>query len=92
MNQEPQKVPGEEDMGSLVNGGPRGKGQENARKEETIDGAPLLQSLGDTHPSGERKKSVSLSNCPKYNSVSYRHIRKGNTKQRIDEFESMMHM
>lgn len=30
--------------------------------------------------------------CSRYDTVSYRKIRKGNTKQRIDEFESMMNL
>lgn len=29
-------------------------------------------------------------NASKYSTVSYRKIRKGNTKQRVDEFESMV--
>ncbi|XP_036401936.1 ermin-like [Megalops cyprinoides] len=48
------------------------------------------QSSVETPPSGSQKKSANGDSCTKYNTVSYRKIRKGNTKQRIDEFESMM--
>ncbi|XP_043930774.1 ermin [Protopterus annectens] len=40
-----------------------------------------------------RKPDIIRQSYPnRYNTVSYRKIRKGNTKQRIDEFESMMHV
>lgn len=41
-------------------------------------------------PPVEDKKKAGGQNSSKYKSVSYRKIRKGNTRQRIDEFESMM--
>ncbi|XP_048342972.1 ermin [Sphaerodactylus townsendi] len=38
-----------------------------------------------------KKSDISRHSYSRYNTISYRKIRKGNTKQRIDEFESMMH-
>ncbi|XP_035266463.1 ermin-like [Anguilla anguilla] len=51
-----------------------------------------VQSSGEMSPGGSQKSSTSRHSNSKYNTVSYRKIRKGNTKQRIDEFESMMHL
>ncbi|XP_033021137.1 ermin [Lacerta agilis] len=42
-------------------------------------------------PSLVKKNDISRHSYSRYNTISYRKIRKGNTKQRIDEFESMMH-
>ncbi|XP_060113089.1 ermin [Heteronotia binoei] len=42
-------------------------------------------------PSSMKKSDISRHSYSRYNTISYRKIRKGNTKQRIDEFESMMH-
>lgn len=39
-----------------------------------------------------KKGDISRNAYSRYNTISYRKIRKGNTKQRIDEFESMMHL
>ncbi|NXR58897.1 ERMIN protein, partial [Rhadina sibilatrix] len=39
-----------------------------------------------------KKNDISRHSYSRYNTISYRRIRKGNTKQRIDEFESMMHL
>ncbi|NXI69724.1 ERMIN protein, partial [Anseranas semipalmata] len=39
-----------------------------------------------------KKNDISRHSYSRYNTISYRKIRKGNTKQRIDEFESMMHL
>ncbi|NXY08622.1 ERMIN protein, partial [Pteruthius melanotis] len=44
------------------------------------------------HPSLGKKNDISRHSYSRYNTISYRRIRKGNTKQRIDEFESMMHL
>ncbi|XP_006880850.1 PREDICTED: ermin [Elephantulus edwardii] len=46
----------------------------------------------DEHPALGKKNDISRNAYSRYNTISYRKIRKGNTKQRIDEFESMMHL
>uniref|UniRef100_G3SXK3 Ermin n=1 Tax=Loxodonta africana TaxID=9785 RepID=G3SXK3_LOXAF len=46
----------------------------------------------DEHPTLGKKNDISRNAYSRYNTISYRKIRKGNTKQRIDEFESMMHL
>ncbi|XP_010217808.1 PREDICTED: ermin [Tinamus guttatus] len=43
-------------------------------------------------PGAGKKNDISRHSYSRYNTISYRKIRKGNTKQRIDEFESMMHL
>ncbi|NXH90870.1 ERMIN protein, partial [Edolisoma coerulescens] len=61
---------------------------------------PPLASLGCNSPLEKRgeqpslgkKNDISRHSYSRYNTISYRRIRKGNTKQRIDEFESMMHL
>ncbi|XP_035006701.2 uncharacterized protein LOC118103659 [Hippoglossus stenolepis] len=52
-------------------------------KEEGGQNSPDMNGEADDKKSGSRQSS-------KYKTVSYRRIRRGNTKQRIDEFESMM--
>ncbi|XP_012781248.2 ermin isoform X2 [Ochotona princeps] len=46
----------------------------------------------DEQPTLGKKNDISRNTYSRYNTISYRKIRKGNTKQRIDEFESMMHL
>ncbi|NXC39244.1 ERMIN protein, partial [Penelope pileata] len=46
----------------------------------------------EQHPGSGKKNDISRHSYSRYNTISYRKIRKGNTKQRIDEFESMMHL
>ncbi|XP_012369916.1 ermin isoform X2 [Octodon degus] len=46
----------------------------------------------DEPPALGKKGDISRNTYSRYNTISYRKIRKGNTKQRIDEFESMMHL
>lgn len=61
--------------------------------EETPPNSPSSGSLSGSpkgQPSLGLKLEISKHNYSKYDTVSYRKIRKGNTKQRIDEFESMM--
>ncbi|NXE37978.1 ERMIN protein, partial [Ptilorrhoa leucosticta] len=50
-----------------------------------------LEKRGE-QPSLGKKNDISRHSYSRYNTISYRRIRKGNTKQRIDEFESMMHL
>ncbi|KAG8125039.1 hypothetical protein E2320_020306 [Naja naja] len=69
------------------------KGQEN----NNIQGLPTSPSCAsqtekyDDQPGAVKKNDLSRHSYSRYNTISYRKIRKGNTKQRIDEFESMMH-
>ncbi|KAG8510450.1 Ermin [Galemys pyrenaicus] len=46
----------------------------------------------DEHPTLVKRSDISRNAYSRYNTISYRKIRKGNTKQRIDEFESMMNL
>ncbi|KAJ8352264.1 hypothetical protein SKAU_G00237400 [Synaphobranchus kaupii] len=67
---------------------------EVAQQESSSEGSHgsprcRAQSSGEMPPGGSQKSSMSHHSYSKYNTVSYRKIRKGNTKQRVDEFESM---
>ncbi|NXR15226.1 ERMIN protein, partial [Semnornis frantzii] len=53
---------------------------------------PSQVEKGMEQPSLGKKNDISRHSYSRYNTISYRRIRKGNTKQRIDEFESMMHL
>ncbi|KAM4626183.1 ermin isoform 2-T2 [Discoglossus pictus] len=46
----------------------------------------------EEHPIIGNRPDISRHSYSRYDTVSYRKIRKGNTKQRIDEFESMMNV
>lgn len=64
-------------------------------KQPSSPGSPgcnsPLEKAGEP-PSLGKKNDISRHSYSRYNTISYRRIRKGNTKQRIDEFESMMHL
>ncbi|NXJ92253.1 ERMIN protein, partial [Corythaixoides concolor] len=81
MKQENGEGPCPKQHGSSKEGSPRPSPGCNAQAEK-----PGEQSgLG-------KKNDISRHSYSRYNTISYRRIRKGNTKQRIDEFESMMHL
>ncbi|NWV62488.1 ERMIN protein, partial [Malurus elegans] len=69
--------------------------QRDGGKEPPARGSPgcnsPLEKAGE-QPSLGKKNDISRHSYSRYNTISYRRIRKGNTKQRIDEFESMMHL
>ncbi|NXL47582.1 ERMIN protein, partial [Podilymbus podiceps] len=69
--------------------------QQDGSKEASPPTSPGCNSqdekLGE-QPSLGKKNDISRHSYSRYNTISYRRIRKGNTKQRIDEFESMMHL
>ncbi|NXP56332.1 ERMIN protein, partial [Heliornis fulica] len=69
--------------------------QHDGDKEVSPPTSPGCNSQAET--AGEqlslgKKTDISRHSYSRYNTISYRRIRKGNTKQRIDEFESMMHL
>ncbi|KAK9410644.1 ermin [Crotalus adamanteus] len=69
------------------------KGQEN-NNIQCLPTSPSCTSQTeeyDDQPGALKKNDISRHSYSRYNTISYRKIRKGNTKQRIDEFESMMH-
>ncbi|XP_068805534.1 ermin [Struthio camelus] len=70
------------------------KKQENG-KEVSPPTSPTCNSQPEKpgeQPGLGKKNDISRHSYSRYNTISYRKIRKGNTKQRIDEFESMMHL
>ncbi|NWR78934.1 ERMIN protein, partial [Centropus unirufus] len=69
--------------------------QQDSGKEASPPTNPGCNSPGEKpgeQPSLGKKNDISRHSYSRYNTISYRRIRKGNTKQRIDEFESMMHL
>ncbi|NXE53309.1 ERMIN protein, partial [Casuarius casuarius] len=73
---------------------PHLKKEENS-KEVSPPASPTCNSQPEKageQPGLGKKNDISRHSYSRYNTISYRKIRKGNTKQRIDEFESMMHL
>uniref|UniRef100_A0A8C3YMP2 Ermin n=1 Tax=Catagonus wagneri TaxID=51154 RepID=A0A8C3YMP2_9CETA len=67
--------------------------EEGHAKEDSPLSSPSSQPVTpDEQPPFGKKGDISRNAYSRYNTISYRKIRKGNTKQRIDEFESMMHL
>ncbi|NXT41020.1 ERMIN protein, partial [Pelecanoides urinatrix] len=69
--------------------------QQDSGKEASPPTSPGCNSQvekPEEQPSLGKKNDISRHSYSRYNTISYRRIRKGNTKQRIDEFESMMHL
>ncbi|KAK7824379.1 hypothetical protein U0070_025175 [Myodes glareolus] len=67
--------------------------EENHPSDDSPLSSPRSQpGTPDEQPMLGKKGDISRNVYSRYNTISYRKIRKGNTKQRIDEFESMMHL
>ncbi|XP_011357452.1 ermin isoform X1 [Pteropus vampyrus] len=67
--------------------------EEGDASEDSPLSSPSSQPVTpDEQPAFGKKNDISRNAYSRYNTISYRKIRKGNTKQRIDEFESMMHL
>ncbi|XP_062974693.1 ermin [Elgaria multicarinata webbii] len=71
---------------------PRQEGDSNSKDFFPTNPSCNSQTEKPDEQAGSMKKNdISRHSYSRYNTISYRKIRKGNTKQRIDEFESMMH-
>ncbi|XP_027721962.1 ermin-like [Vombatus ursinus] len=77
----------------------KGNGGASHLKVEGNDGDDSPLSSPSSHPMTPeelpalgKKNDISRHTYSRYNTISYRKIKKGNTKQRIDEFESMLHL
>ncbi|XP_026348550.2 ermin isoform X2 [Ursus arctos] len=67
--------------------------EEGDANEDSPPSSPSSQPVTpEEQPTLGKKSDISRNAYSRYNTISYRKIRKGNTKQRIDEFESMMHL
>ncbi|OCT63493.1 uncharacterized protein LOC121398167 [Xenopus laevis] len=89
----------EEEMVSTGHGKENGK--ESFDDDEQENGSKYSLSLSPTGsqqdssegpPNSGNRPDIFRHSYSRYNTVSYSKIRKGNTKQRIDEFESMMNL
>ncbi|XP_023073181.2 ermin [Piliocolobus tephrosceles] len=68
------------------------KEEGDASEDSPLSSASSQAVTPDEQPILGKKSDISRNAYSRYNTISYRKIRKGNTKQRIDEFESMMHL
>ncbi|KAL6031149.1 hypothetical protein STEG23_009211 [Scotinomys teguina] len=68
------------------------KEENHAREDSPLSSPSSQPGTPDEQPVLGKKGDISRNSYSRYNTISYRKIRKGNTKQRIDEFESMMHL
>ncbi|XP_008997117.1 ermin [Callithrix jacchus] len=68
------------------------KEEGDASEDSPLSSASSQAVTPDEQPPLGKKSDISRNAYSRYNTISYRKIRKGNTKQRIDEFESMMHL
>ncbi|EHB11603.1 Ermin [Heterocephalus glaber] len=71
--------------------GPQFK-EDDASEDSPLRGPSSQPVTPDEPPALGKKGDITRNAFSRYNTISYRKIRKGNTKQRIDEFESMMHL
>ncbi|KAM6175922.1 ermin isoform 2-T2 [Erethizon dorsatum] len=72
--------------------GPQFKEEGDVSEDSPLSSPSSQPVTPDEPPTLGKKGDISRSAYSRYNTISYRKIRKGNTKQRIDEFESMMHL
>ncbi|XP_012968027.1 ermin isoform X2 [Mesocricetus auratus] len=68
------------------------KEENHVRQDSPLSSPSSQPGTPDEQPMLGKKGDISRNAYSRYNTISYRKIRKGNTKQRIDEFESMMHL
>lgn len=69
------------------NEGGKTKEEEEENEEEKPDFQPSVEMSGQEYEKDKNNRPV----C-RYNTVCYRKIKKGNTMQRIDEFESILNV
>ncbi|MBN3323969.1 ERMIN protein, partial [Atractosteus spatula] len=90
-SEEPDSSENEELLNEIQDENGVESGDETQQKNGLQSPVASVQASGEI-PSSGKKPDINRHSYSKYNTVSYRKIRKGNTKQRIDEFESMMHI